>query len=99
MSAGKTSVVSAAKTSVALADKTSVVSQDIPTPLRTQPRCGRLRNAVGMCWETTDVLSVDTTEVLAAGTTGVSPADTRHVLPADNPGFLWKDQTHIFGFL
>ena len=86
VSAGKTSVVSAAKTSVVSADKTSVVSQDIPTPLPTRPSCGRLRNGVGMSWETSEVLSADTTDVLAADTTDVLPADATHALPADKFG-------------
>ena len=90
--AGKTSVVPAGKTSAVSADKTSAVSQDIPTPLPTRPRCGRLRNVVEMSWETADVLPADTTDVLAAGTTDVLPADPTHVLPVDNPGFPWKDQ-------
>ena len=83
VSADKTSVVSADKTSVVSADKTSVVSQDIPTPLPTRPRCGRLRKAVGMSWETTNVLSADRADVLASDTTDVVPADTTHVVPSD----------------
>ena len=96
VSAGKTSVASAAKTSVISADKTSVVSQDIPTPLPTRPRRGRVRNAVGMSWETTYVLCADTTDVLAADTTDVLPADTTHVLPADKFGVGNQTFTNYF---
>ena len=56
VSAGKTSVVSATKASVVSAYKKSVDFQDIPIPLPTGPRCGRLGNDVVMSWETADVI-------------------------------------------
>ena len=86
VSADKTSVVSAAEISVVSADKTSVVSQDIPMALRRRPQRGRDGNGIGMCWETTDVLSADTTDVLAADTTDVLAADTTDVVSADTAG-------------
>ena len=86
VSAGKTSVVSAAKKYVVSADMTSAVSQDTPTPLPTRPRCGRLRNAVGMSWEIEDFLSADTADVLPADTTDVSSAGAAENLSGDTAG-------------